>query len=385
MPAQAPLRLVLVAGELSGDLLGADLARALRNRYPSIEMAGIAGPAMEAAGVEPWFDIETLSVMGLAEVLRHLPRLVGLRRTLRRRILEWPATALVTIDAPDFNLGLARQVRARGLCTIHYVSPSVWAWRAGRIPRIAQSLDLLLTLFPFEPPLYQPYGLDARHVGHPLADALAAGPDRESARKTLALEPTASVIALLPGSRDGELKRHVGLLAETAQRLRRDRPEAELIMLLTSERHQQMARSLAGPALAAAGVQGLVDLTRSGLAAADLAIAASGTVTLEAFLLECPLVVHYRMAPSTYHLARVLRLVRSRHVSLPNILLNQSLVPERLQAEATPERLARDAADWLDHPQRVEEYRDHARTWRHKLARQAGERAADAILERLGA
>jgi len=377
------LRLVLVAGEVSGDLLGANLARALKHSRPDIELAGMTGPRMAAAGVDRWLDIEQLSVMGLTEVLRHLPRLVRLRRALKRRILDWPADALITIDAPDFNLGLARQLKARGLPTIHYVSPSVWAWRAGRIPKIARSLDRLLTLFPFEPELYAPYGLTASFVGHPLADELAAGPDRNSARALLGLGQSTPVIALLPGSRDGELRRHVALLGGTAIALRRRRPDAELLMLLTGERQRALAAMLLGTVAEQADIRLLSGQTRVGLEAADVALAASGTVTLEAFLLECPLTVFYRLAPATYQLARSLRLVRSRHVSLPNILSARELVPERLQQAATPERLSADVEAWLDNPERTAAYREQARKWRHNLARGAGSQAAAAILDSL--
>jgi lipid-A-disaccharide synthase len=378
------LRLVLVAGEASGDILAADLARALLRQRPGVELAGIGGDHMRNAGVETWFDIEALSVMGLSEVLRHLPRLIGLRKNLRQRILAWPADALITVDAPDFNLGLARQLHKRGLTTIHYVSPSVWAWRAGRIPGIARALDLLLTLFPFEPALYQPHGLDARFVGHPLADELASGPNRGAARSALQTRDANPVIVLLPGSRDGELQRHTGLLADTALRLRRAHPEADIVMLLTGERHERMARVLAAARLDAAGVRLMNGATRTGLAAADVAIAASGTVTLEAFLLECPLVVYYRLAPTTFHLARALSLVRSEFVALPNILCRQALVPERLQAAATPERLAADAEAWLSRPESIGRYRQLAAEWRQRLGRQAGEQAARAVLERVG-
>ncbi len=383
MPGIEPLRLVLVAGEASGDLLGADLAQALKRQRADVELAGIGGRQMRSAGVETWFDTDALSVMGLTEVMRHLPRLIRLRRNLRRRILDWPATALITIDAPDFNLGLARQLHKRGLTTIHYVSPSVWAWRAGRIPRIAGALDLLLTLFPFEPALYRPHGLDARFVGHPLADELSAGRNQRAARMALQTGSADPVIALLPGSRDGELQRHVGLLAATAVRLRNAHPDADLVMLVTGPRHAALARELAAAELDQAGVRLLADRTRTGLAAADVAIAASGTVTLEAFLLECPLVVYYRLAPTTFRLARALRLVRSEYVSLPNILCEHALVPERLQQSATPERLAADTEAWLAGPERIEGYRRRATEWRQRLGRQAGEQAARAVLERV--
>lgn len=375
------LRLVLMAGEASGDVLGADLARALKRLQPDIKLAGMTGPLMQTAGVEPWFDIDELSVMGLTEVLKHLPRLLKLRRRIRRRILEWPADALITIDAPDFNLGLARQLKAAGLPTIHYVSPSVWAWRAGRIPKIARSLDHLLTLFPFEPELYAPHGLKASFVGHPLADELAAGPDPASARILLGLGHSTPVIVLLPGSREGELRRHVELLGQTGLELRRRHPEAELLMLLGGERQRALAAELLGSLAEQAGIQLHTGQTRAGLEAANVAIAASGTVTLEAFLLECPMTVFYRLAPTTFHLARALQLVRSKHVSLPNILSGRELVPERLQQAATAAVLAADAEAWLSDGERVEAYRDQSRHWRARLAQGAGNQAAACILD----
>lgn len=378
-----PLRLVLVAGEASGDVLGADLALALKRQHSGIELAGITGPRMRAAGVTPWFDIETLSIMGLTEILRHLPRLIRLRRNLRRRILGWPANALITIDAPDFNLGLARQLHRRGLTTIHYVSPSVWAWRSGRIPRIAKSLDQLLTLFPFEPALYRPFGLDARFVGHPLADALESGPDPAAGRRALQTPARSQVIALLPGSRDGELKRHVALLAKTAVLLRQNHADADLVMPVTGDRHKHLALELAGQVLDQAGVRLITQATRAALEAADVAIAASGTVTLEAFLLECPLVVYYRLNPTSFHLARALNLVRSTYVALPNILCGRALVPERLQHEASAEKLAADAEAWLVDQDRVRNYRELASKWRTRLARRAGTQAALAILDQV--
>jgi lipid-A-disaccharide synthase len=288
---------------------------------------------------------------------------------------------VITIDAPDFNLGLARQLHQHGMTTIHYVSPSVWAWRPGRIPKIARSLDQLLTLFPFEPALYQPFGLDARFVGHPLADELSAGPDQANARENLQIRSETPVIALLPGSRDSELRRHMGLLADTAAVLRGKYPDGELMLLLTGERHRALAVDLAGPRLNQAGVRLRTGLTRTGLEAADVAVAASGTVTLEAFLLECPMVVFYKLAPTTFLLARSLKLVRSEFVALPNILSGQLLVPERLQHAAAPERLAADVMSWLSDQARLEDYCQRARQWRSQLARQAGHQAASAIVE----
>ncbi|MGY6631228.1 MAG: lipid-A-disaccharide synthase [Wenzhouxiangella sp.] len=383
MTRRHPLRLVLSAGETSGDQIAADLARALRRHQPDIELAGLAGPRMVEAGVEPWIDIDQLQIMGLTEVLRHLPRLMRLRRDFRQRILAWPADAFIGVDAPDFNLGLAARLRGHGPLAIHYVSPSVWAWRAHRIKRISRSLDLLLTLFPFEQPLYEPQGLDARFVGHHLADELKHQPGRKASREAMGASEANPLIVLLPGSRPGELRRHAAVLAETARRLRHDYPEARLQLLLAQADHQPLMDSLVGSALAESGVQTCIGQTRTGLAGADLAIAASGTVTLEAFLLGCPLVVFYRLAPGTFWLARSLSLVKSRFISLPNILCQDALVPERIQDQANAIQLSRDARDWLEQPERVTHYRRLARQWAGELACQAGDRAAEAILERL--
>lgn len=380
------MRLVLSAGETSGDHIGADLAHALIEQHPGIELAGLAGPQMQAAGVEPWIEMDQLNVMGLSEIIQHLPRLIRLRRAFRRRITDWQADAFIGIDAPDFNLGLARQLKKQNLTTMHYVSPSVWAWRAGRIPKIARALDLLLTLYPFEPALYAPYGLRAQFVGHHLADELVNAPSRNSAREQLALDQlqfdkTRPVIALLPGSRGGELKRHAQFLAETANQLRNRYPNAELLMLLARKADTATLIESTGDAYQRAGVRWLAGQTRIGLRAADIALTASGTVTLEAFLLGCPQVVFYRVAPSTYWAARTLHLVKSNHVSLPNILTQESLVPECLQQNATAQNLVDETAAWLNTPERVDDYRRRSQIWGQQLATGAGEQAAKTVLD----
>lgn len=377
------MRLVLSAGEASGDHIGANLAVALKERNPGIELCGLAGPRMRAAGVESWHDLDELNVMGLFEVLTQLPRLLHLRRQFRQRIVAWQADAFIGIDAPDFNLGLARQIRRRGVTAIHYVSPSVWAWRSQRIGRISRSLDLLLALFPFEPELYRPHGLDARFVGHPLADELGSAIERGPARKELGIEPDRTLVALLPGSRNGEIARHAQLLGETAIQLRQRLPDAALVVLLAAPEQRERLMARAGNQFNRAEAEIVAGQTRTGLAAADLAVAASGTVTLEAFLLGCPQVVYYRLAESTYWLARGLKLVKSRHVSLPNILCQTELVPERLQHEATANRLVNDCLDWLGQPDRIRNYRQRAGDWRARLGIDSARSAARAILEKL--
>jgi len=380
-------RIVLVAGEASGDALGAGLARELQALRPGIELAGIAGDAMRSAGVEAWFDLDELNVMGLTEVLRHLPRLFRLRSSLRRRILDWQPAAFVGIDAPDFNLGLARQLRRQGLPTVQYVAPTVWAWRAGRAAGVARSADLLLTLFPFEPAMFRAHGLASRFVGHPLADEIVADGHAQQQRGDADLapaQPHRPLVALLPGSRRGEIQRHAELMAQTALWLRDRRPQLHLQMLLARGAHRELVRSIAGDAIERAGVELVCGRTRSGLQTADVAISASGTATLEAFLLECPLVVYYRLAPATYWLLRNLRLVRSRYIALPNILQGRALVPEFVQGNASAAQLGQEALAWLDDSERLAAYRRAAAACRHELAAGASANAAQAILELTG-
>ncbi len=374
---------VLSAGETSGDALGAALAGALRQRLADPVLSGVTGPEMRSAGVESIETIDALDVMGLFEVIGHLPRLVRLRRGLRTTIRDRRPRAFVGIDAPDFNLGLARGLKRDGIPTAHLVAPSVWAWRGYRISKIARSLDLLLTLFPFEPDCFSGTGLDCRFVGHPLADALPQSPDRAAARRALDLPADRPVVALLPGSRGGEIGRHAALLAETAARVGRDRPDVELVVLLARENQREAFCNAAG-ARAVENLRIVTDRTRTGLTAADVALAASGTVTLEALLTRTPMVIYYRLPAATYALARTLRLVKSAHVGLPNLLAGRALVPERIQAEATPERLASDVVRWLDDAPRRDAFRATADELHATLARGAADRAAEALIERFG-
>ncbi len=375
-------RIFLAAGEASGDRLGGDLAAALAECEPTLELAGISGPRMRKLGVEPWARTEDLSVMGLAEVLRRLPALHRLRGDLKKRIQAWQPRAFVGIDSPDFNLGLARWLKARRIPAVHYVSPSVWAWRAYRIGKIARSLDLLLTLFPFEPEVYEGTGLDVRFVGHPLADAIPRQVDCEPARSELGLATDRPVITLLPGSRPGELQRHARLVAETALRLRQRVPEVQLVMALADPSHEAVIRHQAASALDRAQIRILSGRTHESIAAASAVLAASGTVTLECLLLKRPMVVFYRLAPTTYHLVRGLRLVRSRWISLPNVLAGGALVPERIQNMATPAILSTDLLDLLGDETARAEFVDKAGAIHEQLARGASRCAAEAILEK---
>jgi len=372
--------LAIGAGEVSGDQLAAAVVVELRRRLPETALAGITGPALEAAGVERLASIDQLGVMGLFEVLGHLPRLLRLRRDLAREIVERSSAMFIGIDAPDFNIGLARRLRRKGLAAVQVVAPSVWAWRRYRIPKIARSLDLLLTLFPFEPELFGKTGLDTRCIGHPLADQMPLEPDRGAARQDLGVDARGPLVALLPGSRGGEIARHAKLLRDLAERLPGD---CVPLLLLATEADRARFVTAAGVDPAALGMQVMVGCTRQGLTAADVAIAASGTVTLEALLARTPMVVYYRLPAATWRLAKSLALVKTRHVSLPNVLAGTELVPERLQQDATVGQLLTDLHAWLDAPARVQAYRQRADALHRDLARGAAGRAADAIVERL--
>jgi len=372
----------LAAGEASGDRLAADLAASLAEYEPTLDFAGISGPEMRKFGIQPWARTEDLSIMGLAEVLRQLPRLHRLRGQLKARIAAWQPRAFVGIDSPDFNLGLARALKKKGIPTVHYVSPSVWAWRGYRIGKIARSLDLLLTLFPFEPEVYQDTDLDVRFVGHPLADDIPETVEHGPAREVLGLADDRPVITLLPGSRRGELERHGRLVAETGLKLRQQVPEVQLVMALADPAHDKLIRHCARKTFDRAEITTVTGQTHECIAAANAVLAASGTVTLECLLLKRPMVVFYRLAPLTYHAARTFRLVKSRWVSLPNVLAGTNLVPERIQHMATPAILSTDLLDLLGDETGHAHFLEQAGAIHNQLARDASQRAAEAILQK---
>ncbi|CAN5189590.1 lipid-A-disaccharide synthase [soil metagenome] len=332
------MRIALVAGEASGDLLGAGLATELLRRVPGVELAGVGGPGMRAAGVDTWIDSEELAVMGLAEVLRHLPRLLRLRRGLRERLLAWKPDAFVGIDAPDFNLGLERALKLSGIPTVHYVSPSVWAWREGRAAKIGRSADLVLCLFPMEPPIYARHGIDARFVGHPLADRFALHPDRASARSALGLDPDVRLLAVLPGSRRGELDRLLRPFLDAARALQERNPGLQLVIPAANANCRiQIERELVQRSLA--GVSVIDGRAGDVMVAADAVLLASGTAALEALLAKRPMVVGYRISALTYHLVTALGMMRVERYSLPNVLANEPIVTELMQDQCTADNL----------------------------------------------
>ena len=332
------MRIALVAGEASGDQLGAGLIRQLKSRFPGAEFAGIGGPQMRAEGMDAWHDCGDLAVMGLAEVLRHLPRLLRLRRDLRRRLLGWKPDVFIGIDAPDFNLGLERSLKQAGIRTVHYVSPSVWAWREGRAAKIGQSADLVLCLFPMEPPIYARHGIDARFVGHPLADAFELHPDSGAARRALGLPADVPVLALLPGSRLGEIRRLLPTFLAAANLLAARMPGLEVLIPAANDScRTAIERGLAEVPLP--NVRLLPGQAHQAMIASDVVLLASGTAALEAMLAKKPMVVGYRISALTYRLVMALGLMNVNRYSLPNVLANEPIVPELMQGDCTPGNL----------------------------------------------
>jgi len=346
-PPAAPL-IVLVAGEASGDLLGADLIAGLRARFPDARFAGVGGPRMIAAGLDAWYPAEALAVMGLVEVLRHLPRLLAIRRDVRRRTLALRPDVFVGIDAPDFNLGLERILKDAGIRTVHYVSPSVWAWRERRAAKIGRSADRVLCLFPMEPAIYARHGVDARFVGHPLADAFAMEPDRAAARRALGLPADGPVLALLPGSRLGEIRRLGADFLDAAALLARDVPGLQVLAPMANAACRAAFEELvAARAGDATNLRILDGQAHAAMIAADAVLLASGTAALEALLAKRPMTVAYRLAPWTYRLVKGLGLLKVERYSLPNHLAGRDLVPELMQEDCTPEALAASLRPWL--------------------------------------
>ena len=381
--APRALRVGMVAGEASGDTLGADLIHALLRHAPGTRFFGVAGPKMQSAGCESWEPAESLAVMGLFEIVRDLPRLLRLRARIRARFLAARPDVFVGIDAPEFNLRLARDLRAAGVPTVQYVSPQVWAWRQGRAGSIAKAVDLVLCLLPFEKRFYDAHGMRAEFVGHPLADAIPMTVDRRAARASLGVDPDAQVVGLLPGSRRGEVARLADEFASTVRWLALERPSLMFIAPMASAATRQIfAQSLAkhAPGLEVRLFDGQAQTV---LIAADVVLVASGTASLEAALCKRPMVVVYRLGAMTAWILRRLNLVKSKFFAQPNLLADRRVVGEYFQDEIVPESIGAELLMWLDDAERragleAEFSRIHA-----ELRRDAGTRAALAILSLL--
>jgi len=373
----------LLAGEASGDTLGADLIVALRQCAPDAKFFGVAGPKMQAAGCESWEPAESLAVMGLFDVLRDLPRLIKLLARIKRMFLTEHPDVFIGIDAPDTNLRVARRLHAAGIPTVQYVSPQVWAWRQGRARNMRKSVDLVLCLLPFEKRFYDEHGIRAEFVGHPLADAIPENVDRELARRTLGLEAQASVVALLPGSRRGEVARLAADFAATARWLAAQRPNLKFIAPMASAATRQIFSRVLKREAPNLEVQLLEGQATLALSAANVVLVASGTASLEAALCKRPMVVVYRLGALTAWMLTHFNLVKTKFFAQPNLLADRRVVGEYFQDQIVPESIGAELLMWLDDTERRSALEAEFARIHSNLRRGAGTRAAQAILELL--
>jgi len=369
----------MVAGEASGDLLGADLIKALRKIHPDIHFVGLGGPAMMAQGFESLYDMERLSVMGLIEPLKHLPDLFKLRRQLYRYFVTHRPDVVIGIDSPDFNLGLELKLRQNGITTVHYVSPSVWAWRKRRVFKIKKAVDLILTLLPFEATFYQEHQVPVQFVGHPLADIIPLHPDKLAARQALGLNPQDTYIALLPGSRRNEIKKLAEVFLATATRSLQKKPTLKFITSAANEKRNQEFQHYCQQFAPNLPIQFFERRSHEVMAAADIVLVTSGTATLEAMLFKRPMIIAYRTSALTYKIA--CKILTIKFIGLPNLLANEALVPEFIQDAADPEKMSAALLDYLDHPEKTASLEEKFTQLHQQLRQNASEQAAHAILK----
>jgi lipid-A-disaccharide synthase len=376
------MRLAMVAGEASGDLLAGLLLGGLKARWPALQTQGIGGPRMAEQGFEAWWPHDKLAVRGYVEVLRHYREISGIRDALAERLLQDPPSAFIGVDAPDFNLGLEARLKARGIKTVHFVCPSIWAWRGGRAKKMAASCDHVLCLFPFEPALLHAHGVEATFVGHPLADAIPLVPPRAESRAALGLADDAQVVAVLPGSRRSEIQYIAPAFLQAVALLHRQRPALRFVLPLAPG-----LRAMVEPLLAAhaPGVPLLLLDGRShaALAACDVTLIASGTATLEAALFKRPMVIGYRMNGLSWQLMRRMRY--QPWVGLPNILCRDFVVPELIQGDCEPAALAAATLRWLDDAAAAAAVARRFDDLHHELKRDTARCATDAIAQVLSA
>jgi lipid-A-disaccharide synthase len=369
----------IVAGEASGDLLGSHLIRALKKQRPDLKFVGIAGPKMQAEGAVSLFPMERLAVRGYFEVLKHLWGILRIRRELLSYFEKNPPDLFIGIDAPDFNLGLERRLKERGLQTVHYVSPSIWAWRKGRMGKIKRAASRILALFPFEVPLYEEAGVPVTYVGHPLADVLPLEPDQMAAQLELKLPRDRVVVALLPGSRQSELDYMADLFVRTALQIQKQMPNAHfLVPVISKETRWKFHAAIARHDAEGLPITILFGHAHLAMEAADAVIVASGTATLEAALLKRPMVVTYRMSPLSWQILRHMNYLP--YVGLPNILAGKSVVPELLQNDATPEKLSETILKLIGDKEALADIRREFLAIHHTLRQNTEEKAAQAIL-----
>lgn len=387
------MKIGIVAGEASGDLLGSHLIAALKKHHPNIEFVGIAGPKMIGEGATSLYSIEQLSVRGYFEVIKHLPKLLALRKNLLKQLLAQKIDLFIGIDAPDFNFWLERKIKNKGIATIHYVSPSVWAWRKGRVKSIKKAVSHILALFPFEPALYEQAGVPVTYVGHPLADVLPLNPNVPEARDQLKLKPNQTVISLLPGSRQSEVLQHAALFVNAAHLIHLELLKAGktdvvfLVPLITRETRAIFDQALHNFLLTlnekdvSPPITVMFGHAHEAMEASDLVIVASGTATLEAALLKKPMIITYRMSNLSWQILKRMRL--QPYVGLPNILTEQFVVPELLQDNATPQKIADTAIKLMGNKSELEQIKTTFTNMHQQLRQNTSEKAAQVIMQHL--
>jgi len=382
---QAPsgaLSFGMVAGEASGDLLAGLLIQGLRQRWPQAHGFGIGGPRMAALGFEAWWPHERLAVRGYVEVLRHYRGIVAIREQLKQRLLASPPDVFIGVDAPDFNLDLEAQLKAAGIPTVHFVCPSIWAWRPERIEKIQRSVDHMLCIFPFEPELLARSGIEATYVGHPLAQTIAMTPDRAAARRALGLDADRPVVALLPGSRQSEIEHLVPRFIQAAQIMQKKQPSLQFVLPAIPSL-LAVVQKLVDAQGGLKGLQVLTGQSHQALAACDVTLIASGTATLEAALFKRPMVIGYHMNWLSWQIMKRKKL--QPWVGLPNILCQDFVVPEFIQDQCTPDALAEATLDWLAQPDRVDALQTRFQQLHQTLQRDTANLATHALEKVLGA
>ncbi len=375
-------KIAIVAGEASGDLLGCHLMRALKAQRSDLTFIGIAGPKMMAEGAKSLFPIEKLSVRGYVEVIKHLYGLLKLRRSLLKQLLAEKPDIFIGVDAPDFNFWLERKLKKHGIPTIHYVSPSIWAWRGGRVGKIKRAVSHVLALFPFEPALYEKAGVPVTYVGHPLADEIPLRPNKTAARETLKIEKNKQVIAMLPGSRQSEVRQHAELFVNAAKIISQENTNTQfLVPLITRETRAIFEQALYKDMTQEIDLSILFGHAHDAMEAADVVLVASGTATLEAALLKRPMVITYRMPTLSWWILK--RMNYLPYVGLPNILASKFVVPELLQKDATPQKLADAVSLLLVDRNHVQEIKQEFTAIHQSLKQNSAKKAASVILSYL--